>query len=130
MKIVKKPTNYQDAQIEYLPEPTPSMDRYFEDFHIAGFVYYDGVEVFNELKIGTELTLIVEPQNKYDIFAVAIYYQNHKLGYIPRSHNKYISKFLNLGHKDIFEVKINRISPEENPENQIGVVIKIVDKTT
>jgi hypothetical protein len=72
--------------------------------------------------------LAAEPENNYDTYAVAIYYKDHKLGYIPRGRNKYISKFLNFGHTDLFEVRINRVSPEEDPEAQIGVVVRIVDK--
>jgi hypothetical protein len=104
------------------------LDRHFDDFHIAGFTYHDGVDVFNELKIGTDLALVAEPENKYDNYAVAVYFHEHKLGYVPRGKNKYISKFLNFGHTDIFDIKVNRISPEEHPEHQIGVVVKIKDK--
>jgi len=103
------------------------LERHFDNFNIAGFTYHSGVDVFNELKIGTELILKAEPNNRNDIYAVAIYYENHKLGYIPRSNNKFISKFLNFGHIDLFDIKINRISPEEHPEQQIGVVVKIKD---
>ena len=110
-------------------EEMVSMDRHFDDFHIAGFTYHDGVDVFNELKIGTELTFIAEPENKYDSYAVAIYFGKSKLGYIPHGKNKYISKFLNFGHTGLFDVKINRISPEEHPEHQISVVVKIKDNT-
>ena len=111
-----------DAEIVASEAP---MDRHFDDFHIAGFTYHDGVDVFSELKIGTMLTLLAEPDNRYDNFAVAIYYREHKLGYIPKGKNKYIGKFLNFGHADLFDVKINRISPEEHPEHQIGIVVKI-----
>jgi hypothetical protein len=117
----------EDAEV--VPNEMPHMDRYFDDFHIAGFTYHDGVDVFSELKIGAELTLAAEPENKYDTYAVAVFYHNHKLGYIPRGKNKYISKFLNFGHTGLFDIKINRVSPEEHPEHQIGVVVKIKDKT-
>jgi hypothetical protein len=113
-----------DAEI-IVEEDVAIIDKHFDNFHIAGFTYHDGVDVFGELKIGTQLNMIVEPDNKHDIYAVAIYFKDHKLGYIPRGNNKFISKFLNFGHTDIFEMKINRISPEEHPERQIGVVVKI-----
>ena len=62
-------------------------DRHFSDFHIAGFTYYDGVDVFEKLKIGKELLLKAEPENRYDPEAVAIYYQDKKIGFVPRSEN-------------------------------------------
>ena len=103
------------------------MNSYFSDFNIAGFLYYDGVEVFHELQIGSEVQLVPEPENRYDEYAVAIYFQGKKLGFIPRGMNKQISKLLNHGYNP-FTVKINRISPREHPNNQVGVVVKIGGK--
>jgi hypothetical protein len=100
-------------------------DRHFANFHIAGFTYYDGIDVFYDLKIGTELQLIAEPDNRFDPYAVCIYYRKTKLGYIPRDENREISKFLQLGYANIFEVKINRINKDANPEKQIRVTVRI-----
>lgn len=99
--------------------------RHYSNFDIAGFSYWEGCEVFNELKIGTELTLMREEDNKFDPYAVAVYYGESKLGFIPRTANHEISKFLELGHTDLFEVRINRITPDQSPENQVGVIVYI-----
>lgn len=103
-------------------------DRHFAQFHIAGFTYYDGVDVFHELKIGTVVTLKAEPTNGYDPNAVEIYYNQSKLGYVPKTDNKLLSKFMNLGYHDLFEAKINRVSPDEYPEEQISVIVRIAKK--
>jgi hypothetical protein len=103
-------------------------DRHFSNFSLAGFTYYDGIEVFQELKVGTLLTMQAEPENKYDPNAVAIYYNDKKLGFIPKEENKPIFQFLTLGHTDLFEARINRISPESHPEKQVGVVVRINEK--
>jgi hypothetical protein len=100
-------------------------DRHFSNFSLAGFTYYDGIEVFQELKVGTLLTMLAEPENKYDPSAIAIYYGEKKLGFIPKEENKLIFQFLTLGHSSLFEVRINRISPESHPEKQVGVVVRI-----
>lgn len=97
--------------------------------NIAGFTYYDGINVIKELEIGTYLTLVAELENKFDPYAVAIYYKGEKLGFIPTGENKLINQFLQSGHTDLFEVRINRISPESHPEKQIGVIVKIQNKT-
>ena len=103
-------------------------DRHFADYCIAGFTYYDGVDVFNELRIGTPLSLKAEPENTYDNHAVAIYYQKAKIGYVPSAENDMLSKFLNLGYSDLFEVKISQISPNAHPEKQVRVVVRICGK--
>jgi hypothetical protein len=100
-------------------------DRHFSNFNLAGFTYYDGIEVFSNLKIGSPLTLKAEPENKYDPSAVAIWYDDKKLGFVPREENELLFKFLELGYTDLFEARINRISPETHPERQIGVIVRI-----
>lgn len=101
---------------------------HFLHSHLAGFSFGEGVFVFDQLKIGTELTLQPEPENRYDANAVALYFDKYKLGYLPRSTNREISKFLNAGYTDLFTVKINRISPDQEPENQIGITIFLKQK--
>ena len=59
--------------------------RYLDDFHLAGFAYYDGLEIIDELKLGREVRMVKELGNPYDEKAVAIYYGDKKLGYIPAS---------------------------------------------
>jgi hypothetical protein len=103
-------------------------DRHFANFHIAGFTYYNGVDVFENLKIGAELMLKAEPENRFDPNAVAIYYQEEKLGFVPRKENPMLHKFLNLGYSDIFEVKISQVLPEAHPEQQIRVVVRIKER--
>jgi len=102
--------------------------RHFSDFCIAGFSYWDGCLAFKDLEIGTELALQREPDNKFDPYAVAVYYNDLKLGFIPRGHNHEISKFLDMGYTGLFEVRINRKNKTENPEQQIGVIVYIRQK--
>ncbi|NDP26403.1 MAG: DNA-binding protein [Flavobacterium sp.] len=101
------------------------MREHLTHFDIAGFTYYEGVLAFNELKIGVQLQVKLEEDNKYDSRAVAIYYNDFKLGFVPRSENRIIYKLLKVGI-DCMEVRIQRVDEKENPENQIGVVIHLV----
>ena len=101
--------------------------RNFLECHIAGFTYYDGLDVIRKLKIGTPVTLKPEFENPYDPSAVAIYYKSTKLGFIPRVKNHTISQLIHFGHADLFEAKINYRNLNENPENQFKVVVKIKD---
>ncbi len=98
-------------------------NRHFAHFQIAGFTYWEGAVIFNELKIGTKLSLVQEIDNKFDAYAVAIYYKDYKLGFVPRGENQEINKFLEQGYTDMFEVVINRVTPDVDPEGQIGVVV-------
>lgn len=102
--------------------------RHFINFYISGFTYYDGADVFNQLEIGTKLDLKFEIENKFDNYAVAVYFKEHKLGFIPRTMNKEICKLLEMGYSSIFLTTINQISHLLNPEEQIGVIVKIKAK--
>jgi hypothetical protein len=106
------------------------IDKHFSNFFIAGFIYWEGCMALDELKIGVQLRLVREAENKFDPYAVAIYYGDYKLGFLPRGNNELVSKFLDLGYADIFDLRVQRISPDAHPEKQIGVVlfIKEADK--
>ena len=106
-------------------EQKPVKNVHLTNFHIAGFGYWDGCEAFEHLRIGTPLELVREADNPFDPYAVAIYYGDYKLGFIPRGSNHDISKYLDMGLDDIYDVRITRISPDAHPENQIEVIVKI-----
>lgn len=110
-------------------ENNPVKRVHLTNFHIAGFSFWDGAEAFEHLKIGTQLDLVREPDNKFDAYAVAIYFGDFKLGFIPRGENHDISKYLDMGLADIYEVRIQRISPDMNPENQIEVIVYIKNQS-
>ena len=102
--------------------------RHYLTTQIAGFSYWEGCIAFNHIRIGTELTLKRESNNKFDPYAVAVYFGEHKLGFLPRNQNEDISKFLEMGHKDLFEARVNRNSKDEHSENQVGIIVYIKRK--
>jgi hypothetical protein len=81
--------------------------------------------VINELKPGAKLELERDIHNPFDPRAVAIYYGNTKLGYIPKNLNEDISIFLDMGHSDIFDIRVQSVSPDNHPESQVRVAIFI-----
>jgi hypothetical protein len=100
------------------------------DCHIAGFTYYDGLDVIEELQLGTSVTLKSEPENPHDPYAVAIYYKETKLGFVPRAKNDCISNLLYFNHGDVLEARINSRNLDETPERQFRIVVKLKDKRT
>jgi len=59
------------------------------DYQITGTKYVEpeAWEIIKTLERGDELTLIAEPENEYDENAIAIYYEDVKLGYVPKAVN-------------------------------------------
>lgn len=103
------------------------MKEHLSNFHIAGFTFNDGVEVFEQLRVGRKVELRLEEDNKFDPRAVAIYFEGKKLGFVPRSENRIIYKLLKVGFSQ-FETRIQRIDPTDHPENQISVVVHLVSE--
>jgi len=100
--------------------------EYLSHFTLAGFTYYDGVEVFNELKVGTLLEIQRETDNPYDPMAIMIFYNDYHLGYIPQEENAIFYKLLKVGINNI-ELRIQSIAPQEHPESQIRIVAHLVE---
>lgn len=70
------------------PDEKQTKQIHLHDFYVAGFKYYDGPEILDQLKVGDELSLVREPENKHDSQAVAIFTKDgYKLGYIPAESN-------------------------------------------
>ena len=100
--------------------------EYLTNFNIDGFTYYEGASVFSQLKIGSRLKLKLEENNKYDAKAVAIYHGKSKIGFIPKTENRIFHKLLKVGLKKNLKITIQRISPNEHPENQVQVVAHLL----
>ena len=104
---------------------TPSKN--YLNCHIAGFAYWDGLGVMEDLKIGTALSLVCEPDCPYDPKAVALYYEETKIGYVPRLDNSDLYTLLFFGHTDVFEVKISAIYPDKHPEQRYSIAVSVRD---
>lgn len=65
-----------------------------QESSIAGFQHHQGEQVWDQLAVGQEIKLVREPANPYDKQAVAIYWQDAKLGYLPRQTNYTIAQMV------------------------------------
>lgn len=99
--------------------------EHLANFHISGLTYYEAVLCFEKLKVGTTLRLELETENKFDARAVAIYYKDCKLGFVPRTENRIFYKLLTMDYNSIFDAVIQQIDPTEHPEQQIRMVVHL-----
>ncbi len=101
---------------------------FFKSFYIAGFSYYNGSFVFDDLKIGTKIKISWDKNNKYDDNAVGLFYKNKKIGYIPKEDNHEIATLLKAGYDNIFETIVQQLSPDQHPEAQVKIAVFIKNK--
>ena len=109
---------------------------FFKECNLAGRQYHDVDEVWEELHVGTCLSLERDLDNRYDKNAVAVVYRDvdvetgiveeYILGYIPSDENETIAKLLEMGWNKVFECRISKINPDAHYENQIRLTIRIV----
>ncbi|WP_310558817.1 HIRAN domain-containing protein [Flavobacterium sp.] len=67
------------------------------DNYIKGLTHYGFAQVRAQLAVGTELSLKRELTNQYDSFAVEVYCNQHKLGYLAAYENIAIANMLEQG---------------------------------
>lgn len=102
--------------------------EHFLSCYVAGFTYHNGCEIFDKIKIGKKVRLIREDENEYDHKAVAVFFGDKHIGYVPRQQNSKLTQFIDLGYEDIFEARIQSIDPTAHPEQQVSIVIYIKRK--
>ncbi len=74
---------------------------------VAGTSYSDVDEIESNLIPQSKLALVREPKNEHDEFAIAIHFENNKIGYIPRDSNEVMARLLDAG-KAFFATVINK----------------------
>lgn len=69
---------------------------------VRGLQYYNSDEELQKMHEGDMVTLVREPINKFDPYAIAVYHKSRKAGYIPASANEVLSNILD---NDVMEVE-------------------------
>lgn len=91
---------------------------------LAGFRYYAGETLWQEMKIGDELALVREPDNAHDANAVRVQWRGHKLGYLPRAENRAVAAELDRGAPVV--ARISALLQDRNPWKRLRVDIYVV----
>lgn len=80
---------------------------------VAGTMYYEPEEFEPLVKKDMHLQMVREPENKYDKFAVALFLDGGKIGYLPRTQNEVIARLMDAGKE--FSTKV--VSKKWNEQN-------------
>ena len=94
-------------------EPATNAKILLQNSPLAGFRYYEGKRLWQEMKVGDTLKLIREPDNSHDSNAVRVEWRGEKLGYVPRADNEALARFMDRGLKA--EARITRLKKSRNP---------------
>jgi hypothetical protein len=84
---------------------------------LAGFQYYDGKALWDEMKPGDALTLVRERDNPHDANAVRIEWNGSRLGYIPRRENADVARQMDRGAA--VKARIVKLTEARNPWQRV-----------
>ena len=90
---------------------------------LAGFQYYSGRQLWDEMKVGDALALAREPDNPYDANAVIVSWNGHRLGYVPRRENSDVARQMDRGAP--VKARIVRLTPSRNPWQRVEFEIYV-----
>ncbi|WP_448605069.1 HIRAN domain-containing protein [Thermoleptolyngbya sp.] len=91
---------------------------------VAGFQYYDGEKVWQNLAIGDAVQLVRQPDNKHDEYAIEVYWKDRKLGYVPRVANRTLAQMLDRG--ETLTAKIANRQSADNPWERLEIEIGLI----
>ena len=65
--------------------------------YVAGFKFYEGIELMETMQLNDALDLIHETENEHDDNAMALFYNTSKIGYLPMKDNELYCRMINAG---------------------------------
>lgn len=84
---------------------------------LAGFQFYSGKALWDEMKVGDVLTLVREPDNPHDANAVRVEWNGHRLGYIPQRENADVARQMDRGAP--VKARIVKLTDARNPWQRV-----------
>ena len=102
---------------------SPSARIVVQNAPLAGFVYYDGQAVWDQMKTGDRLTLVREPANAHDSQAIRLEWQGRMLGYVPKRDNSDLARQMDHGAR--VEARITDLRRAANGRHRISYEITV-----
>lgn len=90
---------------------------------LAGFQYYEGKVLWDNMRVGDTLALVREPQNPHDANAVRVEWKGQPLGYVPRRDNSDVAR--QMDHGAAVKARIVRLKEARNPWQRVEFEVYI-----
>jgi hypothetical protein len=100
----------------------PKRKIYLEQFFVAGFRHYQGMNLLEFMQPNDLLELRREPDNEHDDCAIALYWQQEKIGYVPATINSILSRLLDANALPLVGT-ITHLNKEVKPWESVAVAI-------
>ena len=90
-----------------------------ESFTISGISYCQ--DIVKDINYDCELFMIFETNNNYDKEAIAIHYNNSKIGYVPKDYKERMKEYITNNNNKMKIINIKKI--RNNNKDIIGIRI-------
>ncbi|MBI4988503.1 MAG: HIRAN domain-containing protein [Rhodocyclales bacterium] len=107
-----------------LPAQAETIKVLVQSSPLAGFQFYAGRDLWDDMKAGDALVLAREPENAHDANAVRVEWRGRKLGYLPRAENRAVAAEMDRGGK--VTARIARLNRHLDPWKRIQVEVYVV----
>lgn len=94
------------------------------DAFVRGFQYHEGERVIRRIKEHDDLDLVREYDNEHDANAVAVYWEGHKLGYLPMGENIAVANLID--HGMLLAAYVLYTAPELEPRERCFVGVELL----
>lgn len=102
---------------------------YLLQFFVAGFKFHKGMALLPYMEVNDLLELRREPNNEHDDCAIALYWQQEMIGYVPADSNEMLAKLLDARALPLLGM-ITHLNREVKPwENVVAAVYFLQDDT-
>ncbi len=92
---------------------------------VAGFRFYNGMQLLNNMNVGDMLALKREPNNEYDDCAIALYWNNEKIGFIPSSDNEILSRLIDANALELL-AEITHLNKQVQPWENLCIAVSFL----
>lgn len=96
---------------------------------VRGFQYYAGPKLIDSMNESAKLLeLRRESDNEYDKYAIALYFQNQKIGFVPKEANRILSRLMDADLLDLF-AEITHIEKDAASWENLRIAVYILKET-
>lgn len=95
---------------------------------VRGFRFYEGLKLLDEMHEGDLLEMLREPANEYDPKAIALYFNQHKIGFIPKEDNDILSRLMDADVVKL-QAEITHLNKEAKAWENVHIGVYVLKET-
>lgn len=95
---------------------------------VRGFRFYEGLKLLDEMHEGDLLEMLREPANEYDPKAIALYFNKHKIGFIPKEDNDILSRLMDAGVVKL-QAEITHLNKKAKAWENVHIGVYVLKET-